>query len=110
MIECFTYRIADHTTSDDSSKYRSENEVNEWKKRDPIDRLRKYMEKKKLWSNKEEENLKKICQVQVNKAAEKALSLPNPSIDDIFRFMYKEMPKELQEQLDELKESLKYET
>ena len=68
------------------------------------------MEKKKLWNNKEEENLKKTCQDQVNKAAEKAMSLPNPNIDDIFRFMYKEMPKELQEQLDELEESLKYET
>ena len=110
LIECFTYRIADHTTSDDSSKYRSEDEVNEWKKKDPIDRLKKYMEKKKLWNNKEEENLKKTCQDQVNKAAEKAMSLPNPNIDDIFRFMYKEMPKELQEQLDELEDSLKYET
>src|SRR3989344_5630136 len=110
LIECFTYRIADHTTSDDSSKYRSEDEVNEWKKKDPIDRLKKYMEKKKLWNNKEEENLNKTCQDQVNKAAEKAMSLPNPNTGDIFRFMYKEMPKELQEQLDELEESLKYET
>src|SRR3989338_1166383 len=110
LIECFTYRIADHTTSDDSSKYRSEDEVNEWRKKDPIDRLIKYMEKKKLWNNKEEENLKKTCQDQVNKAAEKAMSLPNPNTGDIFRFMYKEMPKELQEQLDELEESLKYET
>ena len=109
LIECYTYRIADHTTSDDASKYRTEKELNEWKKKDPIDRLRKYMEKKKLWNKKDEGKLVKELQDSVNKAAEKAMAIEKPDIEDIFKYMYKEMTNELKEELNDLKESLKYE-
>lgn len=43
LIECVTYRIGDHTTADDASRYRSQDEVEQWRKKDPIDRLRNYM-------------------------------------------------------------------
>ncbi|HHT9152647.1 MAG TPA: thiamine pyrophosphate-dependent enzyme, partial [Candidatus Hypogeohydataceae bacterium YC40] len=45
FIECVTYRLGDHTTADDSSRYRSREEVEQWRKKDPIERLRRYMEK-----------------------------------------------------------------
>ena len=48
LIEAFTYRMCDHSTSDDASRYRSKEELEMWMKKDPVDRLEKYMRKKGL--------------------------------------------------------------
>src|SRR5688572_2458795 len=48
LIECVTYRLSMHTTADDPTKYRSEEEVAAWERKDPLTRLRAYMEKKGL--------------------------------------------------------------
>jgi pyruvate dehydrogenase E1 component alpha subunit len=45
LIEAFTYRIGAHTTSDDPTRYRERDEVELWKSRDPISRLRKLMDR-----------------------------------------------------------------
>jgi pyruvate dehydrogenase E1 component alpha subunit len=50
FIECLTYRVADHTTSDDAGRYRSADEVAAWSARDPISRLERYMERCGIWS------------------------------------------------------------
>jgi pyruvate dehydrogenase E1 component alpha subunit len=50
FIECLTYRMADHTTSDDAARYRSSEEVAAWRARDPILRLERYMAKQGLWN------------------------------------------------------------
>jgi pyruvate dehydrogenase E1 component alpha subunit len=50
FIECLTYRVADHTTSDDAGRYRSADEVAVWSARDPILRLERYMEHSDIWS------------------------------------------------------------
>ncbi len=44
LIEAFTYRMAAHTTSDDPTRYRHAAELDEWKSRDPIERVRLYLE------------------------------------------------------------------
>ena len=51
LIECETYRMGMHTTSDDPTKYRSDTEVAYWAKRDPILRMRLYLTKKGLWND-----------------------------------------------------------
>src|SRR5262245_18111184 len=48
LIECVTYRLGVHTTADDPSKYRSEEEVKEWERKDPLTRFSSYLEKKNL--------------------------------------------------------------
>lgn len=50
FIECLTYRVADHTTSDDAGRYRSAEEVAAWSARDPLIRLERYMERCGFWS------------------------------------------------------------
>ena len=45
LIEAITYRMGPHTTSDDPSRYRSAEEVEEWAARDPISRYRTYLER-----------------------------------------------------------------
>jgi len=104
LIECYTYRIGDHTTADDASRYRSQKEVDEWVKKDPIDRLRKFMEKKKLWNKDYEKNLLDMINKKIDAAVSKYESTPPAPIEDIFKYQYAEMPWHLKEQLEKLKE------
>jgi pyruvate dehydrogenase E1 component alpha subunit len=104
LIEMFTYRIANHTTADDATKYRDEKEVKTWEKKDPIDRLKKYMIKMKLWTEKDDEKMLKEIEQYIEKEVAKAESMSPPKVEDIFKFMYAEMPQNLREQLEYMKQ------
>src|SRR3989338_8420938 len=71
LIECYTYRIEHHTTADDWRKYRSEKEVEEWKKKDPVERVRKYMQKKGIWDEKYGEKVWGDAKEKVRQATNK---------------------------------------
>lgn len=103
LIECVTYRMAPHTTSDDPTKYRTPEEVEYWKKRDPIDRLRKFMMKKGIWNDSDEKILLEAIGKKVNDAVKKAESMPEPKPEDMFDYVYERMPEQLRQQLSELK-------
>lgn len=90
LIEAYTYRLENHTTADDWKRYRSEEEFEAWKKKDPIVRLRKYMEKEKIWSEKEEKELQERAKAQVNEAVKKFESVPPPEKEEMFRYVYAE--------------------
>ena len=66
LIEAMTYRVGHHTTSDDSTKYRTDNEVSWWKENNcPVKRLRGLIFDRKLWSTDEEEEfIKKVIHLQ----------------------------------------------
>ncbi len=102
LIECFTYRLGAHTTSDDPTKYRQNAEVEEWRKKDPIKRFRLYLEKKGIWSQGYEEKLIKDCTAEVEKAVEEAEAYA-PLIENMFKYVYAEITPGLKEQMDELK-------
>ena len=102
LIECFTYRIADHTTADDASKYRSKKEVEQWKKKDPIDRLRIFMKKKKMWTAAYEKKLLEGSRKKILDAVKKMESMPAPDPKDIFKYTYAEKTKRISEQEEEL--------
>uniref|UniRef100_A0A915DE15 2-oxoisovalerate dehydrogenase subunit alpha n=1 Tax=Ditylenchus dipsaci TaxID=166011 RepID=A0A915DE15_9BILA len=103
MIEAMTYRLGHHSTSDDSTAYRSADEVSAWQEKDyPIVRFRKYLEKKGLWDDQKEEQWLATLKKEVRKAfasAEKALK---PAVESMFEDVYKETPKHLLEQKEEL--------
>jgi len=103
FIECYTYRLGDHTTSDDASKYRTEKEVKLWEKKDPIIRFEKYLISKKILSKNEI----KIVINRVNKIIEDAVkkyeSIKPENIEDIFNYTYEKMPSEIKDQLEYLK-------
>lgn len=103
FIECFTYRLSDHTTSDDATRYRSHEELEKWKRKDPIDRMRKYLQSKGLWTQQYEDGLMKDSQESAEQAIKEAESKPEQAIDDIFTHTYAQMPSKLQEQLKEAK-------
>lgn len=65
LIEAMTYRIGHHSTSDDSSAYRSPEEVQEWTNQDhPITRFRKYLEQKGWWDESWEKELLKTVSIK----------------------------------------------
>lgn len=108
LIEAMTYRVGHHSTSDDSSAYRTKDELNEWRapQANPIDRVKNYLIKSQLWSDEREKELRKSMRTQVLEslaAAEKKQKLP---ISTMFDDVYDEKPARLQEQLDSLKKHL----
>lgn len=104
LIECVTYRMSVHTTADDPGKYRSEEEVEKWKKRDPITRFQKYLMDKDLLSEDEIEKLEKEIKEEVkaswDETEKKMKELGDPL--DMFNHLYAEIPPYLQEQRDAL--------
>jgi pyruvate dehydrogenase E1 component alpha subunit len=100
LIECVTYRVGDHTTADDASRYRDREEVERWKQKDPIERLRKYMEKGGLWSKSYDQAVRLESKEKVQQAVHEQESFPPPDPRDIFRFTFQDLTAELKEQMD----------
>ncbi len=97
LIESFTYRMSDHTTSDDWRKYRSKEEVAEWERKDPLKRFEAYLISQGIL--KDQEGLAKELGELVEKAAAEAEAVPAPSRADVFAHTYAEMPPYLRRQL-----------
>ena len=103
LIECYTYRRADHSTSDDAKKYRTEQEVREWAAKDPIDRLEKYMRKKGILDDAKREEIVKKAREKVEKAVEEYEKTQDPNPEDMLRYTFSELTPNLKEQLEDLK-------
>jgi pyruvate dehydrogenase E1 component alpha subunit len=104
LIELVTYRMGDHTTADDASRYRTKEILSEWEKKDPIDRMQKYLLKKGSWTKEKDKELEEECSGEVEKAVREYEAIEQPDPADMFKFIYREMPWHLKEQMDELKE------
>lgn len=91
FIECITYRIFDHTTADDSSRYRSKEEVEMWKTRDPIQRLRLFIEKKGLWSAGYQKNIEEKSKSTIEEAVKIMESIESPLPSEIFTHIYERL-------------------
>src|SRR3989344_2789692 len=104
LIECYTYRIGDHTTSDDAKKYRKESEVKKWELKDPILRLKKYMKTMKMFSEKYENEVLKSAERSVENAVAKAESTARLKPEDIFDYTYASLTEELKEQREQIKQ------
>lgn len=104
LIECFTYRLGDHTTSDDAKKYRDENELQEWMKKDPLLRLERYMIKKKIANLNYFKQIENKTKKLIDDAVKKAESYPKQSINEMFDYVYDKKDARLNEQLEYLKQ------
>ncbi|MFM8698441.1 MAG: thiamine pyrophosphate-dependent dehydrogenase E1 component subunit alpha [Phycisphaerales bacterium] len=100
FIEMVTYRLGDHTTADDASRYRDKAEVEGWKAKDPLIRVRKHMERLKLWSDAKEADLLERTEKTVAEAVARAENIAAPHSADFFDAMYQELPPDLAVQRD----------
>lgn len=88
FIEAVTYRLADHTTADDARRYRDPEELAAWTVRDPMIRLRKYLEKKDLWSEAQQSKTEERAKAQVTEIIRNAEGIEKPTTDDIFDWTF----------------------
>lgn len=109
LIENVTYRMMMHTTADDPKRYRTDKEVNAWKKRDPILRFQKYLLGKKLLSEEKIAALEEEVKAEIQTAVDNAEAMMKKAGDplDMFEHAYASLPPYLQEQREELVQELK---
>ncbi len=98
LIECLTYRLNDHTTADDASRYRTEEEVAIWQKKDPVLRLKTLIEKEYEWSESVDEALHAEVDRRVAEAVDafEAIEPLNPL--GMFDMLFETLSPELHDQ------------
>jgi len=108
LIEAMTYRIGHHSTSDDSSAYRSVDEVRYWDQKDhPIARFYNYITRKGYWSETMDKEWKDDTRKQVLTAFARAEKKLKPKWTEMFTEVYDEIPKDLKRQQEEMEAHVK---
>jgi pyruvate dehydrogenase E1 component alpha subunit len=106
LIEAVTYRLGPHTLSDDPRRYREAEEEARWRERDPIERVRRYLERQGAWDPEWERTVWAEEGAAVEDEAAEAVGTPPQEPGAIFEAMFAEMTPQLREQrralLDEL--------
>ncbi|MEJ2374850.1 MAG: pyruvate dehydrogenase (acetyl-transferring) E1 component subunit alpha [Pseudolabrys sp.] len=98
LIEAVCFRLCDHTTSDDASRYRDDAEVSRHWPAEPLMRLRNFLTAAGHWDKAKEEALLHECSKAVEQAAEDYLATPPQPVAANFDYAYAELPAELAEQ------------
>ncbi len=98
LIECVTYRLGVHTTADDPTKYRSEEEVREWERKDPLTRFAEYLRKKNLL----EEGLERQVDEEIAAAVKRFEAVGPADPLGMFEHVYAARPPHLEAQRAEL--------
>ncbi len=102
LIEAITYRMGDHTTADDASRYRSQDEVNYHKQFDPIDRFYHFLVNEHGWNEGDDNALRASCSQEVDAAVQIYLDTPPQPVESMFDYLYETLPDALVEQRNAL--------
>jgi pyruvate dehydrogenase E1 component alpha subunit len=102
FIEALTYRIGAHSTSDDPSRYRSQEEVDRWTRRDPLLRLRRHLVASGLVDDAGDTALEAELNAEIAAAVTEVEALGAPERETLFDDVYAELPWHLRDQRAEL--------
>ena len=102
FIECITYRMSDHTTADDATRYRTKEEVEVWKAKDPLLRMKLFMEKNGLWTEKYQKDVEEESRDAVSGAVKLAESIVPPRPEDMFTYTYENLTPRQKKQIGDL--------
>jgi pyruvate dehydrogenase E1 component alpha subunit/2-oxoisovalerate dehydrogenase E1 component alpha subunit len=98
FIECVTYRVGGHSTSDDPSRYRSEQEVSEWAARDPIVRFKRHLEYLGILDDERDAAFERDIEREITAAVEAVERMGPPRTETLFEDVYATPPWHLDEQ------------
>ncbi len=101
LIEALTYRLDPHSSADDDLRYRSREEVEAWKQRESLVRMRRYLEFLGLWDEEQEAALHEALDRQIEQAVEEAEKAGLPDLSEMFHEVYHEPPWYLRQEADE---------
>jgi len=90
LLECKTYRLRPHSNADDDRKYRTEEEVAQWRARDPIARLERYLLERGLTTPEQIASYRQAIAAEVEQAIEAAEQAPGPVLDSLYAHLYGE--------------------
>ena len=106
LIEAMSYRLCDHTTADDASRYRENDEVKHAWEKEPIKRLQTHLVNLNLWSPEKEQNWQNECAQKVDEAVQKYLKVKQDTPESMFDHLYQDWPEAMNEQLDLLSKKI----
>ncbi|MBK7299482.1 MAG: hypothetical protein IPI79_03175 [Moraxellaceae bacterium] len=98
LIEAVTYRLCDHTTADDMSRYANAKEKEQAQHLEPLIRFRKLLEQQMRWTNEQQHTLEQELRQEIELEVQAYLSLEPVNPDDMFNYLYSELPKDLAQQ------------
>ena len=105
LIEAMTYRYGPHATADDPSLYRSDEEVEAWRRKDPIERLRRFLENRGEWDERAGEKVEMEVADAVESAVAALEAEPLPERDDVIRNAYSRIPEHVVAQLHSMQQA-----
>ncbi len=105
LVEAVTYRMGPHTTSDDPGRYRDDHQVAEWEARDPLERVRRLLERSGAWDSASQQSLEQEASQRIEAAVSWAEGVSPPTSEEMFRRMYAEPTDPLLEQAREAEEA-----
>jgi pyruvate dehydrogenase E1 component alpha subunit len=101
IIEALSYRLCDHTTADDASRYRDQKEFDEARELEPLIRYKAFLQSEHQWSDAEDKALYADCDTQVKKTIEAYLATPDQAPGDFFDYMFAKPTADLEKQKNE---------
>jgi pyruvate dehydrogenase E1 component alpha subunit len=101
IVESVSYRLDAHTTNDDPSLYREDNEVDWWEEREPLGRFESFLQSEGVWDDIDEEAIRAEANDKFDQAKEAADAFDAGGVDELFTHLYDELPPELERQLEE---------
>ena len=102
LIEAITYRLSDHTTADDATRYRSNDELKAAWEREPVKRLQTYLHSQGWWDEIQETAWQNEVSQMIQQGVDQYLALPQQPIENLIDYLYAELPASLQEQRERL--------
>jgi pyruvate dehydrogenase E1 component alpha subunit/2-oxoisovalerate dehydrogenase E1 component alpha subunit len=106
LVECLTYRVLGHTTSDDPTRYRDEREVAPWRERDPIRVMERKLVEAGVFGEPDARAIEEWAKGEVEAALASVEGAPPVALETLIEDVTKETPRALREQLEELKRML----
>ncbi|HVL88499.1 MAG TPA: pyruvate dehydrogenase (acetyl-transferring) E1 component subunit alpha [Candidatus Thermoplasmatota archaeon] len=105
LIECVTYRMSSHSSSDDAARYVPKEELDRWAKKDPIVRFGTYLRRKGLWDDAREREFVEATKHALEEAFQHAEKVGKPRFEEIFNDTYAEWIPQYGEQIKELQDA-----